>query len=133
MTSSQNFSEKRLFFIGCFVSFLVYVRTLCPTVYVGDSGELISAAYTLGIAHPPGYPLYCLLGKLFTFLPFGNIAYRVNLLSAFFASLTVGMVYRILLRLLRKKEAPSLKRHTLFAFTGALFYGFIFLSLPSRF
>jgi len=123
-SKSHEKLEQFFFWITCFISFAVYLRTLCPTVYIGDSGELIAAAYTLGIAHPPGYPLYCLLGKGFTFLPFGNIAYRINLLSAFFASLTVGMVYLILLHLLRKKEAPSLKRPILFACTGALFYGF---------
>ncbi|MBU2461890.1 DUF2723 domain-containing protein, partial [bacterium] len=41
-----------------FVSFGVYLHTLTPTVGFHDSGELITVAYTLGIAHPPGYPLY---------------------------------------------------------------------------
>ena len=106
-------------------SFAVYLRTLCPTVYVGDSGELTAAAYTLGIAHPPGYPLFCLLGKLFTFLPFGNVAYRVNLLSACFASLTVGLVFLILLRLLQKNEGLSRGERVFAAFTGALSFGFL--------
>jgi dolichyl-phosphate-mannose-protein mannosyltransferase len=49
----------------------------------GDSGELITAAHVLGVVHPPGYPLYTLLGKLFSLLPVGpGIAFRVNLLSA---------------------------------------------------
>ena len=60
----------------------VYVRTLAPTVAGGDSGELITAAYTLGVPHPPGYPLYTLLAKLFTLIPIGTIAWRVNLFSA---------------------------------------------------
>ncbi|MQY69884.1 MAG: DUF2723 domain-containing protein [Firmicutes bacterium] len=86
-------------FLLFLVSFGVYLKTLCPTVYIGDSGELIAAAYTLGIPHPPGYPLYCLLGKLFTLLPFGTIAYRVNLMSAFFASLTIVLIYLIVLEI----------------------------------
>jgi len=81
------------------LSLWVYVRTLCPTVGPFDSGELISAAYVLGIPHPPGYPLYVLLGKLFTFLPFGSIAYRVNLMSAFFGAVTVMMVFLIVYKL----------------------------------
>jgi tetratricopeptide (TPR) repeat protein len=81
------------------ISFGIYLKTLCPTVYVGDSGELIAAVHTLGIPHNPGYPLYCLLGKLFTFLPFGSIAYRINLMSAFFASLTVVLIYLIILKI----------------------------------
>ena len=60
----------------------IYVRTLAPTVAGGDSGELITVAHTLGVAHPPGYPLYTLLAKLFTLLPAGTIAWRVNLFSA---------------------------------------------------
>ena len=60
----------------------VYGFTLCPTVAGGDSGELTTAAYTLTVAHPPGYPLWTLLGKLFTLIPYGSIAWRVNLLSA---------------------------------------------------
>jgi hypothetical protein len=60
----------------------VYVATLSPTVNGGDSGELVAVAYLLGVAHPPGYPLHALLGKLLTFLPLGSVAWRVNLLSA---------------------------------------------------
>ncbi len=79
-----------------FITLLVYMLTLAPTVYFGHSGELTAAAYNLGIAHPPGYPLYLLLGKLFMLLvPFGNMAMRMNLLSAFFASLTAVMIYLI--------------------------------------
>src|SRR4051812_34333959 len=67
--------------LGIFV-LLIYGVTLCPSVGGGDSGELATVAYTLGIAHPPGYPLYTLFGKLFTTLPFGTVAWRVNLFSA---------------------------------------------------
>lgn len=63
-------------------SLAVYLRTLYPSVPGGDSGELITVAYKLEVAHPPGYPLYTLLAHLFTWLPFGSIAWRVNLLSA---------------------------------------------------
>ena len=68
--------------------FGVYLSTICPTVYLGDSGELTTAAYCLGIPHNSGYPLYTLLGNLFCFLPLGNIAFRVNLMSTVFAVLT---------------------------------------------
>ncbi|MCH9036338.1 MAG: DUF2723 domain-containing protein [Chloroflexi bacterium] len=56
-----------------------------------DSGELATAVYTLGVAHPPGYPTYILTGKLFSFLPFGELAYRTNLMSAFFGAAAVGL------------------------------------------
>jgi Protein of unknown function (DUF2723) len=61
---------------------LVYLRTMAPTIVGGDSGELITVAYKMGVAHPPGYPLFTMLAKLFTFIPFGTVAWRVNLLSA---------------------------------------------------
>ncbi|MEW6104245.1 MAG: DUF2723 domain-containing protein [bacterium] len=83
-----------------FVSFGVYLHSLTPTIGFHDSGELITCAYTLGIAHPPGYPLYTLFGKVFTTLiPIGNIAFRMNMQSSLFASLCVMMTYFITLRL----------------------------------
>ena len=81
------------------ISFGIYLKTLAPTITGGDSGELIANAYTLGISHPPGHPLYCLLGRLFTFLPFASLAYRVNLMSPLVASLTVVLIYLIVLKL----------------------------------
>ena len=69
---------------------VVYVRTMCPTIYVGDSGELAAAVHVVGIPHPPGYPLYVLLGKLFSVLiPVGTPAFRLNLFSAVCSSLSV--------------------------------------------
>ncbi|MCK4648964.1 DUF2723 domain-containing protein [bacterium] len=81
------------------ISFGIYLKTLAPTVTGGDSGELLTDVYILGITHPPGHPLYCLLGRLFTFLPFGSVVYRVNMMSAFFASLTIIFVYLIVLKI----------------------------------
>lgn len=64
------------------LTLLIYTLTLYPNVPGGDSGELIAVAHTLGIAHPPGYPLFTLLGKLFTWIPYGSPAWRVNFFSA---------------------------------------------------
>ncbi len=76
---------------------VVYVFTMLPGVGGGDSGELVTASYLGAVAHPPGYPLYLLLAKLFTFIPYGTIAWRVALFSAvcdsvaaFFLSRSVG-------------------------------------------
>ena len=79
-------------------AFAVYLRTLAPTVVGGDSGELIAVASTLGVAHPPGYPLYTLLGRAFTWLPFGGVALRVNLLSAVCGALAAALVCRAVRR-----------------------------------
>ncbi|MHB2015784.1 MAG: protein O-mannosyl-transferase family [Candidatus Xenobia bacterium] len=65
------------------VALVVYLLTLCPTVSpLGDAGELALAAWTLGVAHPPGYPLFVLLGHLFTLIPLGTVAARVNFFAA---------------------------------------------------
>jgi hypothetical protein len=77
----------------------LYVRTLAPTVYGVDSADLTTAAYLLGIAHPPGSPAYLLIGHAFTWLPIGDVGYRVNLLSAVAGALTSFFVYRIVARL----------------------------------
>ena len=81
----------------------VYLFTLAPTIYIEDNPELITAAATLGIPHPSGYPLFVLLGKLFTFIPFGSIPWRVNLMSAFFSALTISFLYLILNEITRKR------------------------------
>lgn len=77
----------------------IYISTLAPTVLGMDSAELVTGAYSLGIVHPTGYPLYLILGKLFTYIPIGSIAYRVNLLSAVMGILTIGMLAAIVYRL----------------------------------
>lgn len=79
----------------------LYVRTLAPSVMPGDYAEFQFSAAILGVPHPTGYPLYILLGKLFTMLPFGDVAYRVNLSSAVYMAGAVGMLYASALRLLR--------------------------------
>jgi hypothetical protein len=83
-----------------FLTLLVYITTLTPSVGLHDSGDMTTAAYLLGICHPTGYPLYSLLGKVWiTGIPVGNIAFRMNCLSAVFASLTVMMVSLIIRKL----------------------------------
>ncbi len=82
------------------VAFVVYWFTLCPTVGVGDSGELVAAAHRLGIPHPTGYPLWLLLTKAFTaIVPLGSIAWRANLLSALCAAGSSELLARALRRL----------------------------------
>jgi hypothetical protein len=99
--------KKSIAILLFFVSFGVYLKTLCPTITFADSGELITASYLLAIPHSPGSPLYCLLGKLFTLLPLGSVAYRVNLMSAFFASLSVVLVYLIVLLIQRQTSSTK--------------------------
>ncbi len=79
--------------------FVLYLRTLAPTVLYYDAPGMLDAvmlqmqAAVLGIAHPTGYPTYLTLTHLFTYLPVGDVAYRVNLASAAYGALSVGAVF----------------------------------------
>ena len=72
------------------VAFAVYVRTLCPSVPGGDSGELVQVALDAGVVHPPGYPTWTMLAYLSSWLPVGDLAWRLNLSSALFDALACG-------------------------------------------
>lgn len=74
----------------------VYWLTIAPDLtwahFGVDGGELIAAATTLGVPHPPGYPTYVLLGKLFSLLPLGTIPFRFNLFSAVSMAIAAAFV-----------------------------------------
>ncbi|MHB9154558.1 MAG: glycosyltransferase family 117 protein [Endomicrobiales bacterium] len=79
-------------------TFSLYLFNSAPSFTVGDSGEFCAASVILGLAHSPGYPLYCLLGKAATLaFPFASPAFRVSLLSALFGALAVTLLYRAVL------------------------------------
>ena len=93
--SSATASRLAMAGTGALV-FMVYLATLAPTVMWYDMGEFATTSATLGIAHNTGYPLLILAGKAFTFLPVGDVAYRVNLLSAVCTSLAVVVTFGII-------------------------------------
>ncbi|MDQ4128919.1 MAG: DUF2723 domain-containing protein [Actinomycetota bacterium] len=105
--------------ISLFV-FILYLRTLAPTVLPYSSPDLLDAAMlqmqvaVLGISHPTGYPTYLMLSHLFTYLPVGDVAYRANLASAVWAALAVAAVYA---------AGLLLSRSVLAAAVGALTFG----------
>jgi hypothetical protein len=82
------------------VALVVYSWTLAPTVTLTDSGELIVAAYGLGVAHPPGTPLWVMLAHLASLVPVGSVAVRINLSSAVFAALACAMLTLVVAELL---------------------------------
>ncbi|MEJ7813862.1 MAG: DUF2723 domain-containing protein [Rubrobacter sp.] len=107
--------------LGVFVFVLtLYIRTLAPTVLYLQGPKLLDAVMlqmqvsVLGITHPTGYPTYLMLTHLFTYLPFGDPAYRVNLGSAVYAALAVAAVYVAGLLLSRRVVAAA---------SGALAFG----------
>ena len=91
----------------------LYLRTLSPTVLYLQDPKLLDAVMVqmqvavLGITHPTGYPTYLMLTHLFTYLPFGDPAYRVNLASAVYAALAAVVVYRAGLLLSGRRVAAA--------------------------
>ncbi|OGS03333.1 MAG: hypothetical protein A2204_06685 [Elusimicrobia bacterium RIFOXYA1_FULL_47_7] len=98
----------------------LYIFSSPPTVTSGDSGELITGACTLGISHPPSFPLYSLTGKLFSQLPLSNPAWRLNFASIFFAALTALLIYIILKNEFNSGAGAALFASTAYAFSGTV-------------
>ncbi|MDX1413615.1 MAG: DUF2723 domain-containing protein [Candidatus Promineifilaceae bacterium] len=100
LPGSLRYLEKRpsllVFGITTLFAVFTYLVTIAPDLtwanYSGDAGELITAAVTLGVPHPPGYPTYIMIGKLFSLLPVGTVAFRFNMFSAVSAALAAGFV-----------------------------------------
>lgn len=92
-TSSANLF---LCAFGTILLGLIYWMTLAPTVFTLDSAEFATAAYALGIVHSPGYVVYLLIAHGMTYLPLGDVAFRVNLLSAIFSLLAFVVFFYLL-------------------------------------
>ena len=114
-------SSHSLPFLIFVASLALYLRTAGPTLGGGwDSEEFQHVAYTLGVAHSTGYPLYLILGKVFTTLvPIGNIAYRMNVLSAILTAVAVVFVY-LNARLLTKRDLAATAAAAIFATNAAV-------------
>lgn len=102
-------------------SFLVaagaYLFTMAPSIYPGDSPEFTAAAHVLGIPHPPGYAHYVFLGNLAVrLIPFGNVAFRLNLLSVIGAAMTAALVSLLIFRW-TARFVPALAGGLLLAFS----------------
>ncbi len=92
--------------MGAFV--VLYILTLAPGLLPADNGEFQLVGATLGVAHPPGFPLYTLLSHLMTWLPLAaTAAYKINLLSAFTSAATLGLVYLTVFRITKRHLAAG--------------------------
>ncbi len=90
------------FFIFVF-TFVIYFFGISQSVFGGDGGDIILAAWFGGVAHPPGYPLNTMLGYLFTHLPIGgSVAYRADILAAFLQSANVLVIFLIVKKLTKR-------------------------------
>ena len=104
----------------------VYLRTLARDLTFVDSGELAAAATTLGIAHPPGYPLFTLLGHIASLVPLGSPIARVACLSALATALATALLFRVAWKLVDPGVTPRLRQRLALAGTlaGSMLFAF---------
>ncbi len=120
-TGTIRSSRAELFCAGLvfLVALVLYSWTLAPTVTLVDSGELIVVARFLGVAHPPGFPLWVMLAHLASLVPLGSVASRINFASALFAAVTAAMLTLVVAELMivasyltASKRRPRKKNHS---------------------
>lgn len=121
------FKVKLIYQIAAFaLPLAVYLNTLAPSVWYIDSGELATVAAKLAIAHPTGYPLYTVLGSLFSKLPFGTPIYDLNLMCAVVSSLATLIFFNLLvliatrLNLNKDKKALVIEKNKIVVYNCAL-------------
>jgi len=112
------------------IDLFVYLATRTPVVQFIDSGELAVVCRTLGIAHPTGYPLYTLLGRLFCLLPLGEIVSRVTLMSLLFSCFS-GAALFVALLLMGRDLLQRVKRDSWLVIWAAWLTSLIFSFTPT--
>lgn len=100
-----------------FLSLALYTKTLAPTINAVsfDSPELATKSAQIRMAHMPGSPVYVWMGHLFTRLPFGEIATRVNWMSAVMGAISIGLLYLLIVRHVTGHRLSALGGAVLFA------------------
>ncbi len=119
ITKPESKTTKYIFVISAIISFLapliVYILTLQPKIMGGESGWYALNIPGMTVLPPTGYPVYSLLAKLFTLIPIGDLAYKMNLFSAVFGAITILLLF-FTIYLLVKDEIISLAISLTFAF-----------------
>jgi hypothetical protein len=121
MSQAASSPFERAPLVVTLACFAVYCALALPSLYWLDSSEFAAAAWTLGVAHPPGQPLTALCGRLATLLPLGAVGFRVALSQAVAGALAVWAVTRIAARVLTQVGSDGVERALLQSFAGALF------------
>ncbi|NCP83784.1 MAG: DUF2723 domain-containing protein, partial [Bacteroidetes bacterium] len=94
MFTTHKKTNQILAFVAFLFSFLLYVITISPTASFWDPGEFIAVANQLQVTHPPGAPVFLLIGRIFSmFASPENVAYWVNMVSAFASAFTIMFLY----------------------------------------
>lgn len=113
-------------FIVSWIFFLFFQTT---SIYGGDAGDLVTSAYLHGVAHPPGFPLYTLLGFIASKLPVATVAFRVGLLSSLSGALTLTILFMLLESTTKNIKASLLASATL----GTTYLFWLYSSVPEVF
>jgi len=101
----MNKKNSHLIFtlLSFFIPLVIYLITMAPTTSFWDCGEFIACSVTLGVPHPPGTPLFLLLGNVFSQIPiFTDIGARVNLISPIASAFSVMFLYLIIIQLIKR-------------------------------
>ncbi len=106
-SESPAYSKNIPIFCLLFLAWFIYLATISPTVFYRDTPEFTSTAFSLGISHPAGFPIYNLMAKAVTFFPMGAIPFKINLFSSLMACLTLGALYLVSVTFLRVLTGPE--------------------------
>ncbi len=94
------------------LTFVIYFSTMAPTVSFWDTGEFIATSHILGIPHPPGSPLFLLIGKLFTLIPISaDIAFRMNIFSPLISAATISLLFFICNEFIDRLDSRDNAKH----------------------
>lgn len=115
-SSRENQKEFFCIFTIFILLFFIYTYTVAPSIYDGDSGELTAAVQSLGLAHPTGFPLYIITGKIFSLLvPIRDVAYKLNIFSSILTATAAVFLFLVLRNFLISRIA---------ALSSSLIFGF---------
>lgn len=114
------------------IAFILYLVTASPTVAFWDCGEFIACSHILGVPHPPGTPLYVMIGRIFAMIPFAReVAFRINFISILTGALAAALAVVLTSRVVRgfksfKTEETEKWIPTVAGVVGGLFITFGF-------
>lgn len=116
------------------LSLVVYMMTVQPTVPFWDCGEFTAAAVQQQVPHPPGAPMFLMLGKVFHLLPFGDEGWRVNLMSVVASAVSIWLLYLTIVRVIRNFYRESLSTiDNALAVYGSAFIGAMTFAVSDTF
>jgi len=104
----NKYIHRSIAFVVLILSFIVFWNTTQPSIAFWDCGELTAASYGLQITHPPGAPLFMVLNKFISLIPFAeNIGFRINVVTVIFSSMSVMFLYLVAVKVINNFTVRS--------------------------